>query len=507
MNNLDAMVAPWLARGWIMLLAFTAAILLVGLLRRPCRRWFGAERAFQLWLLPPLAVLASQCPHAATSAGSLPAVVYTITSTGGALSAHADMPTSTAWHAWGMLVWFAGVLLSAVLTMFAQWRWYARLDGAAPMDGGPWRWPVWRAASVDVGPALVGTWRQRIVVPADFEQRYDATERALILAHEEVHARRGDGWWSLVARISAALCWFHPLAWLALHAMRQDMELACDAAVMREHGGQRRTYANAMLKTQSAALALPVGCPWLPHHPLAERIAMLKLSSPNRQRRMAGTMAGTALVLAVAGSVYAASVPAASVQGSSADGRMYQLDMKIETAADEAHHRHAERTSLALCAAAGKTTTASFPDWKIDAVTEPSGRDGVRIRLVMTGDGHAPLARRELRVRLGKSSRVTATGADGKRSYVVDVIPLVGCPARAAGHVVSEHLSKVPARQAAQTIASKTGFELVNPQALDNALVTFNFDAVPGDRALRLIAEIDGKKAVFDGWKVRFEPK
>lgn len=507
MNSLGALMAPWLARGWIMLLAFTAAVLLVGLLRRPCRRWFGAERAFQLWLLPPLAVLASQCPHAATSVGSLPAMVYTITSVGGALSSHADTSANTAWHTWGMLVWLAGVLFTLALTVFAQWRYHAHLGDAVPVNGVPLRWPVWRATSTEVGPALVGAWHPRIVVPADFEQRYDVTERSLILAHESAHARRGDGWWSLAARIAAALCWFHPLAWLALHALRQDMELACDAAVMREHAGRRRAYANAMLKTQSAALALPVGCSWLPHHPLAERIVMLKLPSPSRRRRAAGTITGTALALVVAGSVYAASVPATSGQVSPADGQTYQLDMKLESATGDVHHRHAERTSLALCAPAGKAASASFPDWKIDAITEPSGSQSVRIRLVMTGDDHAPFARREMHVRLGKSARVTGTGTEGKRTYVIDVTPLAGCPARAAGHVVSEHLSKIPARRAAQTIASKTGFKLVNPQALDNALVSFNFATIPGDRALRLIAEVDGKKAVFDGWKVRFEPQ
>jgi beta-lactamase regulating signal transducer with metallopeptidase domain len=55
----------WLGRGWLLVLAFTAAVLVAALLRRPCRRLFGAERAFQLWLLPPLAMLASQLPHVA----------------------------------------------------------------------------------------------------------------------------------------------------------------------------------------------------------------------------------------------------------------------------------------------------------------------------------------------------------------------------------------------------------------------------------------------------------
>jgi beta-lactamase regulating signal transducer with metallopeptidase domain len=61
MSSIDALVTAWIARGWLALLAFTAAVLVVAALRKPCRRLFGTERAFQLWLLPPLAVLAASC--------------------------------------------------------------------------------------------------------------------------------------------------------------------------------------------------------------------------------------------------------------------------------------------------------------------------------------------------------------------------------------------------------------------------------------------------------------
>ena len=78
--GLASLAAVWVARGWMALLAFTAAVLLVAALRKPCQRWFGAERAFQLWLLPPLALLASQLPHAAATSAPLPPLVYMITS-------------------------------------------------------------------------------------------------------------------------------------------------------------------------------------------------------------------------------------------------------------------------------------------------------------------------------------------------------------------------------------------------------------------------------------------
>jgi len=50
----------------------------------------------------------------------------------------------------------------------------------------------YRSARAGVGPAVVGVLRPRIVTPSDFETRFSEDERALILAHERTHLRRGD---------------------------------------------------------------------------------------------------------------------------------------------------------------------------------------------------------------------------------------------------------------------------------------------------------------------------
>jgi len=507
MTDLEAIAAACLAHGWMLLLAFTAATLLVVVLRRPCRRWFGAESAFRLWLLPPLAMLAGQWPHTVAQGGHLPPLVYAITTAGGSLSMRAGQSPVVESRAWWLLPWFAGTVLVAAVAVVAQRRYRRRLAGAVIVPDAASRWPVWRAATTDVGPALVGAWRARIVLPFDFERRYDAAERVLVLAHENAHACRGDGWWCLCALVFVALFWFHPLAWLALGALRRDQELACDAVVLRAHGPCRRSYANALLKTSSAALALPVGCAWSPRHPLAERIAMLKQPSPSLSRRIAGVDAGSAVALAVAGSAYATSAPFHAHPAASSTDREYQLDMKIELATDKDGHRHAERASLALCMAPGQPASASLPDWTVQATTTPAGDGQLRIALAVAGKDGTPMTRSQLQGAVGKPLRVTGKGMDGRHAYVLYVTPHAGCPARtlADERHVTEHLKNVPARQAAETLAKKAGFVLVNPQVLTTAPVSFNFADVPGDRAIRLIAKAAGMKAVIDGWQVRFE--
>lgn len=429
MPDLGSLAAAWATRGWLALLAFTAAVLIVAALRKPIRRWFGAERAFQSWLLPPLAVLASQLPHAATSPAPLPPLVYAITSAVGAPAPHAAVAGHVGWHGVALLLWLAGVVAALGFAVLAQRRYRRRLHGAAPMADASAPRPVLRAASADVGPALVGAWRSRIVLPADFRQRYDATEQALILAHEAAHARRGDGWWSLLAQMLAALLWFHPLAWWALTALRHDQELACDAAVLREHGGQRRRYANAMLKTRSAASVLPVGCSWSPRHPLTERIAMLKFPAPSQQRRHASILAIGGLTMVVVGSVYAASTPTQSAASGTKTAKEYQLNLKVEQITDDGHARNVERMTLALCMAPGKMGTVAARGWKIDATPTPESDNRLRIDVAIMVAGK-PIAKNRLDAKLGESAHVAGKGLDDTHDYAIEVTPLPGCPAR-----------------------------------------------------------------------------
>jgi beta-lactamase regulating signal transducer with metallopeptidase domain len=192
MSNLELLASTGIQHGWMLLLAFTAALFAIAALRNYCRRAFGAERAFLLWLLPPVTMLASQLPHPQNlRIVVLPPMVSTLA---GAVNA---APTNAAgddgWHAWLLLGWAAGAVFVLIRAAIAQCRYRARLHDAMQVDDPSSRWPVLRARYADVGPSLIGAWRPRIVLPSDFDERYDATERKLILAHESMHARRRDG--------------------------------------------------------------------------------------------------------------------------------------------------------------------------------------------------------------------------------------------------------------------------------------------------------------------------
>lgn len=266
-------------------IAAAAAIAVVLLLRRQAHRHLGPRAAYLMWAIVPAAVLATFLPARAVE------VMAVIQLPGaGADAAAAGAGASRGLEALPavlLLAWVGGGLAMAYVLARRQDLFAADL------------------ASGMAGPAVIGFFRPRIVTPDDFVDRFDHTERRLILAHEQVHLERQD------ARINAAVaalrcvCWFNPMVHIGANAMRMDQEMSCDAAVIEHRPKARRAYAETLLKTQLAAHPLPVGCYWPPggEHPLAERIAMLARTPLSQRRRLAAS--GAVALLAAGGGLAA----------------------------------------------------------------------------------------------------------------------------------------------------------------------------------------------------------
>lgn len=282
---MSAEILVLVARGMI---AASAAILIVLALRTPVRRRFGAGTAYGLWLLAPVAAAASYIPSRVTvidaqqlqsaNPSVLTAATENVATT--PLTQSAALPDAASML---LFVWLTGVAFSLLMLARRQSRTLSRLklrrDGA-----------LYRATGELAGPAVIGVLLPRIVVPDDFESRYDEREQLLVLAHERAHIRAGDALVNAIAALAQCLNWFNPLFHIARTALRVDQELACDERVMRDHGGARRAYAEAMLKTQLAARSVPLGCQWPPlgAQALKERISMLARPAPDRSTRALG---------------------------------------------------------------------------------------------------------------------------------------------------------------------------------------------------------------------------
>lgn len=268
----------------------SVAIVLVLLARRPMRARFGAPAAYQLWLMVPALMIAAALPSMKVSrvilVESVPAIGI------GRLGAPVASALPVQWDTALLGVWLAGSLAAAMLFFAAHRRYVASLGALRDDDG------LFVASTSAQGPALLGFWRPRIVLPADFVQRYSAGEQALIIAHEQRHAIRRDPYVNALIAVLQCAFWFNPLLHLAAARCRFDQELACDADVLEHHPGQLRDYAAAMLKTQVGGTFAPVTCHWQSSHPLKERIMQLNKMTNNRTGRIAGRLLLATLVAA-----------------------------------------------------------------------------------------------------------------------------------------------------------------------------------------------------------------
>jgi len=329
------MAADLLILGVEIVAAVTVALVAVFILRPPVRAVFGARAAYCLWLLIPVVVAAVALPRvesappvaaAPVAAAAAEAVPVAPTAIDAKPASPFDierpdfMPNPAEYATPLLMLWALGALAFAGALILGQRRF---LRAMGPLraehraDG-----PVYHAARRDIGPALVGAFSPRVVLPGDFAERFTPEEQAVVVAHERVHLTAGDAQINLAVATARALLWFHPLVHLAARMIRADQELACDETVVARLPGLRRLYAEAMLKTQFAAAPAPLGCHWLAgdKRELRRRISRLKLT-PSRGRRIGG--AALAAVLIVSGGATAwALQPATSPDSQGAASRI-----------------------------------------------------------------------------------------------------------------------------------------------------------------------------------------
>jgi beta-lactamase regulating signal transducer with metallopeptidase domain len=271
----------------------SGAIVLVFVLRALVLRRYGARIAYSLWLIVPIVACASMLPArerivvVEAPAGLSAAALPELTNENPAAPVDAT-PKQTARSLVVSLPTLADLLVAAWLL------------GAAMLFARSIVSTRCRAADPTFGPALVGVLWPRLVLPLDFETRFSAEQRALILAHEEMHRVSGHTMVNALVELGRCLSWFNPLAHLAARQVRIDQELACDAAVIAVRPAERRTYAEALLESQVAREDLPLGCTWTSRSArlMAERITMV--GQPAMKRRVAVTGASIVTLVGVA---------------------------------------------------------------------------------------------------------------------------------------------------------------------------------------------------------------
>lgn len=302
-------------------------IALILVARPALRRMFGSQTAYLTWTAIPFALAAALLPIPHTG---MPMVEVAAPVQGfAAHSATFLPPVSAHWAQWIAFAWLFGCGVMLVSFWRTHGRYRKGLGALKQADG------LLYCADNSMSPAVIGLWRHAIVVPSDFSSRYTREEQGLILAHEQVHAARRDPMLNAFCALIQCGLWFHPLVHFGARRFRVDQELACDATVMRNHPGLRRSYADAMLKTQMSSQPTLFHCHWQSIHPLKERIMHLKQTPPRTMRRLAGRVA---VAILVAASGYAAMAAHAGTRQEVQEG-LFDIQMQLSVGGESSSPR------------------------------------------------------------------------------------------------------------------------------------------------------------------------
>jgi TonB family protein len=146
-------------------------------------------------------------------------------------------------------------------------------------------------------PLTWGFLRPVVILPA-YAIEWTADERDLVIRHERAHIARHDWLWQILASVTTAVFWFHPLMWLANIQLRREAEGAVDDCVL-SNGVAPSDYASRLLDVarhlQTSREPVAV-IPMIRKPDLETRVR--SILDPSRPRSSAGFLLRSAIALA-----------------------------------------------------------------------------------------------------------------------------------------------------------------------------------------------------------------
>jgi TonB family protein len=192
-----------------------------------------------------------------------------------------------------LVLWLAGSLALVLYIGVTALRLGLAMSGWArrEVDG------VEVLVSRATGPAAIGLWRGRVVVP-EWALGLDPAQRRLLVLHEAEHVRAGDPQLAVAGLAACALMPWNPLVWWQWSRLRLAIELDCDARVLGRTGDPA-TYGSLLLDVGQRRARLALGLAE-PKSMLERRIRMITKTTRRRLAQAAGFAVVAALLVAVA---------------------------------------------------------------------------------------------------------------------------------------------------------------------------------------------------------------
>lgn len=96
-------------------------------------------------------------------------------------------------------------------------------------------------------PVLFGFFRQKLLLPVAGFSKYSDSELELLLTHEYIHYRSGDGIINILTLFLWPFCWYNPFFLAARKRLRINCELACDEKVLKRFPERTSEYGRLLL--------------------------------------------------------------------------------------------------------------------------------------------------------------------------------------------------------------------------------------------------------------------
>ena len=180
------------------------------------------------------------------------------------------------------ILWLVGVLLLAIYFSISYFRSMRKFRMSIP-DNTPYiqnwltahqisRPLAVRSSDLISSPLTYGILHPVILLPKKLD-RNDQVALKYVLTHEYVHIRRFDAITKIL--FAAVLCihWFNPLVWVMYVLANRDIELSCDAWVIRMMGAKNRSsYALMLIKMEERRNGMSALCSHFGKNAISERI-------------------------------------------------------------------------------------------------------------------------------------------------------------------------------------------------------------------------------------------
>ena len=180
------------------------------------------------------------------------------------------------------ILWLVGVLLLAIYFSITYFRSMRKFRMSIP-DNTPYiqnwltahqisRPLAVRSSDLISSPLTYGILHPVILLPKKLD-RNDQVALKYVLTHEYVHIRRFDAITKIL--FAAVLCihWFNPFVWVMYVLANRDMELSCDAWVIRMMGAKNRSsYALMLIKMEERRNGMSALCSHFGKNAISERI-------------------------------------------------------------------------------------------------------------------------------------------------------------------------------------------------------------------------------------------